>query len=260
MEASRKPYLAGNWKMHKQEKDLVPYLEEFSHYCDVSLEKMLEKVDIMLAVPHILLAPARSLLGVKGVDIAAQNFFWEPCGAYTGETSARMLKDVGIAFSLVGHSERRKLFKETNEDIQKKIKASLALGIKPILCVGEEQSSRESGQAYDVVEAQLLSALDGVSEIQSVIVAYEPVWAIGTGLSASPQEAQKMHAFIRKFIGRTYGEKSARGIKILYGGSMNSGVVEELVAMKDIDGGLVGSAALSAKSFAQMANVIYHRS
>jgi triosephosphate isomerase len=257
MALNKKPCLAGNWKMHKLEHELTPYLEEFQQNCSVPLEQLTEKIELMLAVPHVLLAKAQEAFCPNHINIAAQNFHWEAKGAFTGEVSACMLKDMGLTHSLVGHSERRLLFGEKNEDVKKKIQAATELGITSILCVGEERDQREMGQTYEVVEKQLSSALEGASELQGLIIAYEPVWAIGTGLTASPQEAQEVHAFIRGVLHQHYGKDSALEARILYGGSMNTKVIKDLVMMKDIDGGLVGSASLDAASFAKMASIFY---
>jgi len=215
-----------------------------------------ESVDVVLCTPYIDLKPARTVLDFDRVKISvgAQNVYWEEAGAFTGEISVRMLKEIGVEYCIVGHSERRTLFGETNEEVNKKTKALIAGGIAPIVCVGESLAVRDEGTTDEYVCAQVRAAFAGVDarEAAGCIVAYEPIWAIGTGRTATPDQAEAVCAAIRATLADLYGEETAEGMRILYGGSMNPGNVEGLIAKPNIDGGLIGGAALKADSFVQL--------
>ncbi len=245
----RTPFIAGNWKMHKtvpQAVDLVDELKE--------LVKGLQGVVIVVAPPFTALHPVAQRLKGSDIELSAQDCFWEEEGAYTGEISPPMLADVGCAYCIVGHSERRHIFGEGSGDVARKVLALLAHGISPILCVGETLDERERGDTIEVVGGQLQGPLEGVSpeDMARVVVAYEPVWAIGTGKTATPQQAQDMHAFIREWLGDRFGGDVASSVPILYGGSVKPENIQGLMAMDDIDGALVGGASLKASSFAQI--------
>lgn len=215
-----------------------------------------ECVDVVLCTPYIDLKPAKTVLDFDRSKIAvgAQNVYWEASGAYTGEISVPMLREIGVEYCIVGHSERRTLFGETNEDVNKKVKALIAGGLVPIVCVGESLAVRDEGTTDEYVCAQVQAAFAGVDarEAAGCVVAYEPIWAIGTGRTATPDQAEAVCAAIRDTLAELYGEEVAQGMRILYGGSMNPGNVEGLIAQPNIDGGLIGGAALKADSFVQL--------
>lgn len=235
--------------MHKTVSQAVVLVDEL-----VELVKGVQGVEIVVAPPFTALYPVAQRLKGSNIMLAAQDCFWEEEGAYTGEISPLMLADVGCAYCIIGHSERRHLFGESSEDVAKKARALLAHGISPIVCVGETLGERERGDAIEVVGSQLQGSLEGLSpgDMTRVVVAYEPVWAIGTGKTATPHQAQEMHAFIREWLGDRFGEDVASSIPILYGGSVKPENIKGLMAMDDIDGALVGGASLKASSFAQI--------
>ena len=212
--------------------------------------------DILIIPPFTALWPLKDSVHAAGFYLGAQNCHWEPEGAYTGEISPLMLKDVGCEFVLVGHSERRHLFGESDETVGKKIRACFQYSLTPILCIGEKLSERESGLTFDVVKRQLSFAIQNLTDVQvsQLIIAYEPVWAIGTGKTASPGQAQEVHSLIRKFLSETFNENVANQVRILYGGSVKPENVDELMAQIDIDGTLVGGASLKVESFARIVN------
>ena len=212
-----------------------------------------KNVEIAVCPPFTSIGLALDKLSGRGVQISigAQNCHSDMKGAFTGEISARMLAEAGCTYVIIGHSERRTLFNETNEFSNKKIKAALSVGLKPILCIGETHEERELAQTYEVLMHQLTEGLRGIdaSQMKMITIAYEPVWAIGTGRTATPEIAQDSHSYIRSEIAKLYDETIASGITILYGGSMNATNAAELLAMQDIDGGLIGGASLDAKAF-----------
>ena len=210
----------------------------------------LEGVDVAICPPNVYLSKVIDLATGSAVEVGAQNLAAEPPGAYTGETAGEMLTDLGCALVLVGHSERRTLYGENNELVGRKFVRALECGLKPVLCIGETQAERESEQTEDVVGAQLDAVLQtaGAAGVEAGVIAYEPVWAIGTGLTASPEQAQAVHAFIRERIA-AMSKPVAEGVRILYGGSVKPGNAAQLCQMPDIDGGLIGGAALVAEDF-----------
>ena len=214
------------------------------------------KNEVILCVPYTDLFYA--LLHVQGtnIKIGAQNMHWEEKGAYTGEVSAPMLKSIGVEYVIIGHSERRQYFAETDETVNKKIKSALAHGLKPIVCVGETLEQRENGQTEQIVTSQVEKAFEGIpaSELEKIIVAYEPIWAIGTGKTATKEDANSTIMQIRKKLAEMYGQNEANGVIIQYGGSVKSANAKELFEMSDIDGGLVGGASLKADEFAKIVN------
>jgi triosephosphate isomerase len=207
--------------------------------------------EVVIAAPFTALSPMGRVLTVEGFHLAAQNFHWEEKGAFTGEISGRMLAEVGCRFVIVGHSERRQLFGETNETVNRKVLAAFHWDLVPILCVGEVLGEREEGKTFTVIGSQVERAIQGLSVDQAamLVIAYEPVWAIGTGVTASPQQAQEVHAFIRGRIGRLCDKSIANGMRILYGGSVKADNVDALMAEPDLDGFLVGGASLEVASF-----------
>ena len=244
----RKIVVAGNWKMNK---NLAESIELISLIKSTVSEKS-SNVDVIVCPPFTSLESASALVKDTEIGLGAQNMYFEENGAYTGEVSADMLKSVGCKYVILGHSERRTIFGETNEIINKKIKKAISAGLYPIFCIGETLEERESGKLKDVVSAQVKEGLEGVSteDMEKVIIAYEPVWAIGTGKTATPEQAQEMHKFIRDLVADLYSQEVADNLVIQYGGSMKPDNAAELLGQPDIDGGLIGGAALKAESFA----------
>jgi triosephosphate isomerase len=241
----RQPLIAANWKMHMTIPEAGAFLESFlPEVRDVS------GVEIVIAPPFTALAFLSEKLKGSNVLISSQNVFFEEKGAYTGEVSPLMLTDLGCTYTIVGHSERRQYFGETDESVNRRIKAALSAGLKVIFCIGETLELREAGKTSEVLETQLAGGLDGV-EIDDIVVAYEPVWAIGTGRTATPEQAQEAHEFIRSRLRSAYGEK-AQETRVLYGGSVKPENVDELMACADVDGALVGGASLKPESFTRL--------
>ena len=246
--------VAGNWKMHKDRGETLAFVKEIT---DPSVGLPAD-VDVVIAPPFISLLLAADGLAEKRVAIAAQNCHQEGNGAFTGEVSAAMLKSVGVTYCIVGHSERRQYFGETDDIVAKKIAALLAQGITPIYCCGERKSERERGRQKDVVMSQMKAALGGstIDELKNVVIAYEPVWAIGTGLNATAQQAQEMHAHIRELL-HTHGADVATAVPILYGGSCKPDNAAELFACPDVNGGLIGGASLVAQQFIELIRIAH---
>jgi triosephosphate isomerase (TIM) len=247
----RKKLIAGNWKMNKtpaEAKELI------NNLISGLQDDLLEKVDVVICPPFTSLAIANDLIGNKNINIGAQNIHQKDDGAYTGEVSAPMIKNLNCEFVILGHSERRQYFGETNHLINAKIKTALKNNIKPILCVGETLEERESNVHKKIVDDQVTLCLKDLSKenLQNVIIAYEPVWAIGTGKTATPEQANEMHLLIREALENIFGKETAENTKILYGGSMNDKNAAELLAKPDIDGGLIGGASLKAENFIQI--------
>jgi triosephosphate isomerase len=254
----RKFLIAGNWKMNH-----TPQMAR-SFFMDLSAltSTVGSAVDVLLCVPFISIESALDgARKVQGVHIGAQNLHFENDGAYTGEISASMLKEVGLRYVIIGHSERREYFGETDEIVNKKVKKALEAGLNPILCVGEVLAERKAGKQNDVVRTQLTGALKGIggSAFNSLVIAYEPVWAIGTGETASPEQAQEMHAFIRNVVQELYSESDAQRVRILYGGSMKPDNAGELLGQPDVDGGLIGGGSLKAESFHSIVEIANER-
>jgi len=209
------------------------------------------KVEVVVCPPFISLHAVKEVLAGSRIGLGAQNVYWEKSGAFTGEISAPMLKSVGCTYVIIGHSERRTYFGETDETVNKRVLAALSEGLKPIVCVGETLEERESGKAFDVIKRQITGGLANLSveQMASVVIAYEPVWAIGTGKTATPAQAQEVHAFIRKLLNDLFGQTTAEATRIQYGGSVKPDNVTELMSQPDIDGALVGGASLKVDSF-----------
>lgn len=243
----RKTVIAGNWKMNNDLKESEKLIVELNNL----LQNEKPNCDVIVCPPYTSLSEAYKLLKGSQIKLGAQNMHFEENGAFTGEVSALMLKSVGCEYVILGHSERRHIFGESNEMINKKIKKALSAGLKPIFCVGELLEERERGTTNDVVKKQILKGLAEISadEMKNIIVAYEPVWAIGTGKTASPAQAQEVHEFIRDLVEITYSLEVANDLVIQYGGSVKPDNAKELISQKDIDGALVGGACLKADSF-----------
>ncbi|HOV80552.1 MAG TPA: triose-phosphate isomerase [Bacillota bacterium] len=242
----RTPFIAGNWKMFKT----IPEAVSFVRALKSSLTG-LSGVEVAVCPPFTALAPVAEILRGSGIAVGAQDVFWEERGAYTGEVSPLMLKDAGCSCVIIGHSERRQFFGESDEKVNRKVKAALACGLTPIMCVGETLVQRENGITEKVVGEQTEAGLSGLSPEQAagVVIAYEPVWAIGTGKTASDEDAQQVIAFIRRLVNDLYGFGTAERIRIQYGGSVKPGNAAGLLARPDIDGALVGGASLEIESF-----------
>lgn len=245
----RKKVIAGNWKMNKTNTEAVEMLTELKE-----LVKGIDNVGIIIGAPFTALSDAVKAVKGSNIAIAAENVYPKDSGAYTGEVSPVMLKSIGVEYVILGHSERREYFKESDEFINEKVKAVLAAGMLPILCIGEKLEERESGKTAEVTETQIRGGLKDLTaeEAKKVIVAYEPVWAIGTGKTATPEMAQETHRQVRDVLVSMFGNETAEEMIIQYGGSMKPDNAVELLAQKDIDGGLIGGASLKASSFAEI--------
>jgi len=246
----RKPIIAGNWKMYKT----VGEARKLALDVKNGSLGVADRLDVVLCPPFGSLQAVGEVIRGSKINLGAQNCFWEDEGAFTGEMSPRMLKDLGCRYTIVGHSERRSYFGETDDSVAKKARALVRHEISPIVCVGERLEEREAGATQSVVRGQLLGSLRDVAadEILKTVIAYEPVWAIGTGKTASPAQAQEVHAFIRNILIDLYGLEVALRIRIQYGGSVKADNISALMAQPDIDGALVGGASLDATSFAKI--------
>jgi len=245
----RIPVIAGNWKMNKTVGEAVDLVRQ--------LKTLIEKVDgveVIVAPPFTALHAVREESKGSLIRLAAQNLYWEEKGAFTGEVSASMIREVGCEFVIIGHSERRQLFGETDESVNRRIRAALGQGLKPIFCIGETLKEREGEKTFSVIETQVKGGLRdlGEKEVLTIAVAYEPVWAIGTGKTATPQQAQEVHRFIRETLEKRYSKDVAEKIRIQYGGSVTPENIKGLMDQQDIDGALVGGASLKADSFARI--------
>lgn len=246
----RRKIVAGNWKMNNDLSGTEALLNDLIAHVPAT------DVNVMVAPTFVNLFQAFNVLKGHNIEVIAQNMHQEAKGAYTGEISADMLKSVGINTVILGHSERRAYFGETDELLAKKVDAALASGIQVVFCFGEELEDRKAGNHFSVVESQLKNALFHLNagDWSNIILAYEPVWAIGTGETASPEQAQEMHAFIRKTITEKFGEGVGNGLSILYGGSVKPANAAEIFAKEDVDGGLIGGASLKAADFTAIIN------
>ena len=247
----RKTIIAGNWKMNKNASETKKFAED--------LKPILPKAkwcDVVVCVPYVNIPAALRAFKDMRVAVGAENLYYEPSGAYTGEVSADMLKNLGVKYVIIGHSERRQYFGETDITVNKKVHAALEAGLHPIICVGETLEQREMGVTMDLISLQVKSAFAGVSadKVRKCVVAYEPVWAIGTGKTATAEQAAEVCTAIRATIRLLYGARVARAVTIQYGGSMNPGNAAELLAQPDVDGGLIGGASLKPDQFVDIIN------
>jgi len=247
MNPKRKPIIAGNWKMYRTTAEAVALVN--------ALKKEVAGItqsEIIVCPPFTALAAVASTLAGANIQLGAQNVHWEKEGAFTGEIAPAMLKDLGVRYAIVGHSERRQFFGETDAGVNKRANAALANGLRPIVCVGEMLAEREAGKMETVVAGQVRGSLAGFAtpQILETVIAYEPVWAIGTGKTASPAQAQEVHALIRRLLGELFGADVAGQVRIQYGGSVKPDNAKELLGQPDIDGALVGGASLKAGDFA----------
>ncbi len=245
----RRPIIAGNWKMNKTIDEAVDIAvglkRKFYTFSDA---------DIVICPPFTALSKVNDQILDSSIMLGAQDMYWEGSGAFTGEISPNMLKDAGCRYVIAGHSERRNIFGETDEEVNKKIKVILKHGMVPIMCIGEKLEERDNGTTFEILEKQLTRGLDGIAkeDVTRLIVAYEPIWAIGTGRTATPQQAQEAHKFIRDFIERSYDRESAVKIRIQYGGSVKPDNIAQLMTQEDVDGALVGGASLDVNSFTEI--------
>lgn len=246
----RTPLIVGNWKMNKTASEARTFVREFRESFEAPAD-----AEVVLAPPFTALESVRSSLGpTSWIALGAQNLHWEGHGAFTGEISGAMLLDLGCRYVIVGHSERRTLFGERNTDVQKKVRAAVTCGLRPILCVGESLTERETGQTEGIIAEQLSSGLDQLTaaDLKAVTIAYEPVWAIGTGRAATVAQATAVHRSIRAFLAKGWNDDAATTMRILYGGSVTAQNAASLLDASDIDGALVGGACLNPDSFAKI--------
>lgn len=246
MNAKRRPILAGNWKMNKTAVEAADLARKLVY----AVKDVLDR-DIVVAPPFTALSVVGEVIRGTNIALAAQNLHWEDKGAFTGEVSAEMLLDLGCKYVIIGHSERRQFFGETDETVNKKAKQALKKGLLPIVCVGETLAEREAGKLQDIINRQVTSGLAGISadDMKKIVLAYEPVWAIGTGKTATPEQANEVHSLIRQKVMALYTAEIAETIRIQYGGSVTPDNVSQLMAKPDIDGALVGGASLKPESF-----------
>lgn len=246
----RLPIIAGNWKMHMTKDTALSYLKDLKERVKGT------DVEVVICPPSTLLNLLKEAAKGTNIKIGAQNMYWEEQGAFTGETSPIMLKDLGIDYCIIGHSERRQYFGETDETVNKKIKAAIKHGIKPIVCVGETLEERKEGKTESLIKKQVAQAFKNIDleDVKNIVIAYEPIWAIGTGETATPEMANSAIAHIREVVRDIYNEGISEEIRIQYGGSVKPNNIEELMGQDDIDGALVGGASLKADSFSEIVN------
>lgn len=245
----RRPLIAGNWKMYKTCSEAVATADRLKH-----LVKDVSKVDMMIAPSFTSLSLVSEILSGSNIHLGAQNLSWHAEGAYTGEISAGMLKSTGCDHVILGHSERRQYFQETDETVNKRIVTAIKEGLVPVFCVGETENEREKNITFSVLDKQVTTGLQDIAleDLSTLVIAYEPVWAIGTGKTASTEQAQEVHQFLRSLLEKSYGSDFAESIRILYGGSVKPANIAELMSMPDVDGGLVGGASLDAETFSKI--------
>lgn len=245
----RVPLIAANWKMYKTVHDTFVYIKEFRN-----MVKDVEDVEIVVAPPFTAIHTAAEAARNSNVGIAAQDLYWEKEGAFTGEVSAAMIKEAGAEYVIIGHSERRRLFHDTDETVNRKTLAALGAGLTPIVCIGETLEERERGETLAVLDRQIKNGLDGITgdQVAALVIAYEPVWAIGTGRNATPDQANEAHAHIRSRLRQWFGGHAADQCHVIYGGSVKPDNAGALVSLPDVDGALVGGASLDVRAFFQI--------
>ncbi len=248
---NRRPLIAGNWKMYKTGSEAREAATELAR-----LTAGASAVDVMIAPPFTALSPVHEAIADSHIRLGAQNLYWEKEGAFTGEISPAMLKAAGCSFAIIGHSERRQYFGETDETVNRKISAAVRLKIAPVFCIGETEEQRDAGNTFSVLDKQIKKGLQSLdaSELEELVVAYEPVWAIGTGKTATPSQVQEVHAFIRNLVDGLLGNLLAKSMRVIYGGSVKPDNVSELMALEDVDGALVGGASLDPATFSKIVN------
>ena len=245
----RTPFIAANWKMFKTVHETIVYIKEFR-----SIVKDIDDVEIVVAPPFTALHNAAEAARNSPIGIAAQDVHWEREGAFTGEISAGMIKEAGGDYAIIGHSERRRLFGETDETVNRKLIAALGAPLTPIVCIGETLEEREAGQTLEILDRQVKAGLDGLNgdQVASLVLAYEPVWAIGTGRNATPEQAGEAHAHIRSRVRQWFGGHAADGCHVIYGGSVKPDNIHDLMLLPDVDGALVGGASLDIRAFSEI--------
>lgn len=246
---TRRPLIAGNWKMFKTCPEAVETAKQL-----LKLVSKTTDVDVMIAPPFTALTQVSDVVKGTCISLGAQNIFWEAEGAYTGEISSSMLVSAGCRYVIIGHSERRQYFNETDESVNRKLKSSLKNGLIPVMCVGESEKERESKETFSVLDKQVKNGLEDFSadDLKTLVVAYEPVWAIGTGKTATAEQAQEVHEFLRAMLEKKFGNTLAKTTRILYGGSVKPNNIAELMSMPDVDGALVGGASLDPETFSKI--------
>ena len=247
--SKRRPLIAGNWKMHKTCGESIKSAQKLKDLVDDVID-----TDIMIAPTFTSLHPVFNTIKGSRIDLGGQNLHWETEGAFTSEISGDMLKSAGCSFVIIGHSERRQYFGETDDGVNKKIAAAAKHGLIPVMCIGETEKQREAGQTFSVLDKQVTIGLEGLSleEAATLVIAYEPIWAIGTGKTATKEQAQEVHRYLREWMGNHYAETLADSTRILYGGSVKPDNVTALMAQPDVDGALVGGASLDADTFSKI--------
>ncbi|MCM8783401.1 MAG: triose-phosphate isomerase [Candidatus Omnitrophica bacterium] len=245
----RRPIIAGNWKMHKTVTEAIDLVNGLKRNFIDEME-----MDIVVCPPYTVLSEVEEVIRDSQIKLGAQDMHWEDKGAFTSEISPLMLKDLGVEYVIIGHSERRQFFGETNETVNRKVKSALKYKLIPIVCVGETLEERKRGETFEVVKDHLENGLGGieVQEPSDLVIAYEPVWAIGTGINATASQAEEVHSYIRDFLNKIFGKDIAEGIRIQYGGSVKPDNIEDLIREKDVDGALVGGASLDLVSFTEI--------
>jgi len=248
-----RPFVAGNWKMHKTVREVVAYIKEFR-----AVVKDLDGIDIVLAAPFTAVHAAAEAARSSNVAIAAQDVYWETQGAFTGEVSAPMIHEAGAEYVIIGHSERRTLFGETDDSVRRKVAAAFEADLTPIVCIGETLQQRDRNETFAVLTRQLTEGLGAVeaARLPALVVAYEPVWAIGTGRNATPEQAAEAHAHIRGWLSNAYGTEAAEAVRLLYGGSVKPDNIASLASQPDVDGALVGGASLDVQGFFEIVSRI----
>jgi len=246
---NRTPLIAGNWKMFKTCSEAVETAAQL-----VKLVTGTTDIDVMIAPPFTALAPVSDVVRGSCVSLGAQNLFWETQGAFTGEISSAMLVSAGCKYVIIGHSERRQYFNETDETVNKRIQAAVNNDLIPVMCVGESEKERESKDTFSVLDKQVKKGVEGFSsdDLERLVIAYEPVWAIGTGKTATSDQAQEVHHFLRSVLEKSFGNMLAKSTRLLYGGSVKPNNIAELMAMSDVDGALVGGASLDPETFSKI--------
>ena len=242
----RTPFIAANWKMYKTVHEAVAFIKEFRKLADA-----VHDVEIVVAPPFTALRPVVEAAHASTIGVAGQNLHWEREGAFTGEVSAAMLKEAGAEYVIIGHSERRRLFGETDQTVNRKLLAAVTAQLTPIVCIGETLEERDANETLDVLDRQIKTGLDGLAsdQIAALVVAYEPVWAIGTGRNATPAQAGEAHAHIRGRLRQWFGGAAAEQCHVIYGGSVKPDNIRDLASIEDVDGALVGGASLDVRSF-----------
>lgn len=248
---NRRPLIAGNWKMYKTGPEAREAAMELARLTTDAIA-----VDVMIAPPFTALSPVHEAIADSHIQLGAQNLYWEKEGAFTGEISPAMLKAAGCSFAIIGHSERRQYFGETDESVNRKIRAAVLQKIVPVFCIGETEEQRDAGNTFSALDKQVKKGLHNLdaSELEELVVAYEPVWAIGTGKTATPSQVQEVHAFIRNLVDELLGNLLAKSMRVIYGGSVKPDNVSELMSLEDVDGALVGGASLDPASFSKIVN------